>query len=76
MKTTPKVYVVHYREDDPGKCTALRMVRAGEAIIVRRPPPGTLLLDPYAATPVSQLDADIVVKRGVTVIDASWKKLN
>ncbi|AEM38029.1 protein of unknown function DUF367 [Pyrolobus fumarii 1A] len=76
MKPTPKVYVVHYREDDPGKCTALRMVRAGEAIIVRRPPPGTLLLDPYAATPVSQLDADIVVKRGVTVIDASWKKLN
>jgi len=69
------IYVIHYHEDDPRKCTALRMVRAGLAKLVKRPPRGSLLLDPYAAQPISPSDASILQERGLVVVDASWNKL-
>ncbi len=72
----PRIYVIDLREDDPSKCTAKRMVRAGMAIETRRPPRGTLLLDPYSRVPLSPVDRNIVEARGVTVVDASWRQLN
>ncbi len=71
-----RIYVIDLHEDDPSKCTAKRMVRAGVAVETRRPPRGTLLLDPYSQMPLSPLDRVILEMRGVTVVDASWRQLS
>lgn len=70
-----KVMVVYLGGDDPSKNTALRLIRAGLAHRVRRPPPGSLVLDPLAPTPVSATDSGIVASRGIVVVDASWRGL-
>ncbi len=75
MQNTVKIFVVHYREDDPRKCTALRMARAGLARLVSKPPRGSILLDPYAEQPISLDDRMTILSKGLTVVDASWNKL-
>ncbi len=70
-----RVYVVHYGHDDPAKDTALKLVRHGLAVEVRRPPRGSVVLDPYAAIPLSGGDRGLVLARGLVVIDASWRKV-
>ena len=69
-----RVYVIDYDEDDPKKCTGKKMVRMKLALLTDRPK--GLVLDPYSELPVSINDREIVMKAGVTVVDASWNKLN
>ena len=71
-----RIYVVELGEDDPRKCTARKMVEHGYACRVRRPPHGTIILDPYAEVPLSRRDSEIVEKAGITVVDASWNRLD
>lgn len=70
-----RVLVVYVGGDDPSKNTALRLIHAGLARRVRRPPPGSLVLDPLAPVPVSASDRGIVESRGIVVVDASWRRL-
>ena len=70
-----RIYVVDLEEDDPRKCTARKMVEHGFACRVRRPPRGSIVLDPYADVPLSPLDSRHVAENGVTVVDASWNRL-
>ncbi len=71
-----RIYVVDLGEDDPKKCTARKMVEYGYACIVRRPPRGSVILDPYAETPLSQQDRGALAAKGLTVVDASWNRLD
>ncbi len=70
-----RIIVVYMGGDDPSKNTALRLIHAGLARRARRPPPGSLVLDPLSPTPVSASDRGIVESRGVVVVDASWRRL-
>ncbi len=72
---TPKLYVVYLGGDNPDYNTALRLARQGLARLTRRPPPGSIVLNPYAATPVSKADRGIAARQGITVVDASWRRL-
>lgn len=70
-----KIYVVHYREDDPSKCTAMKMVRMGLAIKIppNKIPRRAIVLNPLSRTILAPEDRELAEKHGIVVIDVSWK---
>lgn len=73
-----KLYALREREDDPKKCTAARLVRAGEVTEWRgtsRPPSGMVVLDPMAEKALSREDSEAASRRGLLVLDCSWNRL-
>ena len=73
-----RVYALMHHEDDPRKCTAARLVRAGEIRVarsVKKIPPGAVVLDPEAPKALSKEDFDAVTKHGLLVVDCSWNQL-
>jgi len=72
------LFVLMEREDDPKKCTAARLVRAGEAVEWRNPsrlPRRMVVLDPQAEKAISREDLGAVIRHGLLVLDCSWKRL-
>jgi pre-rRNA-processing protein TSR3 len=66
------VFVIDYGQDDPAKCTAKKMVRMGLATEVTRKfhaPNTTMVLNPFAGTVLSPLDAGC---KSMLAIDCSW----
>lgn len=73
-----RIYALMHHEDDPRKCTAARLVRAGEIRVardVRKIPPGAVVLDPEAPKALSKEDVEAVTKHGLLVVDCSWNQL-
>jgi len=73
-----KLYVLHLRQDDPKKCTALKLARHGYVKVIysiKRVPRRAILLDPLAEKALSPEDRDRVLKWGVVAVDTSWKNL-
>lgn len=71
-----KIYVFHFGDDDPGKCSALKMVRFGIARQLKRfseVPYRLLSLDPFARDVYSPEDRDTILKRGFLISDFSWR---
>ena len=68
--------MLHLKQDDPRKNTALKMIRFGlierirDARHIRRT---CLVLNPTSTRPLSVEDHMLLVKRGLTVVDCSWK---
>jgi pre-rRNA-processing protein TSR3 len=65
-------------EDDPRKCTALKLNRFGLAKKVKRRfeiPKKAILLNPFAEKVLTPTDEDVVAKHGVVAVDCSWKKI-
>ena len=60
-----------YRQDDPKKCTAAKIVKFGLARDIRRTTGKTLVLDPFASRML--LPADRKLARSITGIDCSWR---
>lgn len=58
-------------QDDPKKCTALRLVRLGLAQRVRAPSGRTMVLDPFAGQVAAPPDRRRVAS--VTAVDCSWR---
>lgn len=58
-------------QDDPKKCTALRLVRLGLAQRVRAPSGRTMVLDPFAGQVAAPPDRRRV--SSVTAVDCSWR---
>lgn len=61
---------------DPKKCTAKHLARQGLLRVVPRLsalPKGAVLLHPHAETAFSPSDKAAVVRRGLCVLDTSWK---
>lgn len=74
-----RVYALMHRQDDPRKCTAARLLRAGEIKLARsiaKIPRGAVVLDPEAEKAVSREDLDAAIKHGVLVVDCSWNRLD
>lgn len=65
-----KVQVLMFRQDDPGKCTAAKLVRLGLARDVKKTSGKTLVLDPFSARYL--LPSDRSLASSVTAIDCSW----
>jgi pre-rRNA-processing protein TSR3 len=66
------VFVIDYGQDDPAKCTAKKMVHMGMATEVTRKfhaSNTTIVLNPFAGTVLSPLDAGC---KSVLAIDCSW----
>jgi len=74
--TKLKLYVYHMHQDDPAKCTASKLVRAGilkpiaKAHMINR---NSLVLNPSVAEILTKYDSKHI-KNGLVVIDCSWKR--
>ena len=64
------IQVLMFRQDDPQKCTAAKLVKFGLAKNVRRTKPTTLILDPFSERTILKNDRDLV--DSITGIDCSW----
>ena len=69
------LFVFHMNQDDPKKCTALKLVRLGLAkkVSLRQVPKKALLLNPMSTEIICKTDAKHL-NSGLVVIDCSWKK--
>jgi pre-rRNA-processing protein TSR3 len=64
------VQVLMFRQDDPKKCTAAKLVKFGLARPVSRTRSNTIVLDPFAKQTLLKHDAKLA--DSVTGIDCSW----
>ena len=72
-----KLYIYHLGQDDPKKCTAMKMKKFQLATIVNKLnllPYGCIVLNPYADKAFSKEDQPIVKKFGLLAVDCSWEK--
>jgi len=72
-----RIYVLHYRQDDPRKCTALKMVRFGLATLIKSPKEihrKSVVLNPFSTRVLTPQDRGIILRYGLVVIDVSWKE--
>ncbi|WP_070807809.1 DUF367 family protein [Pyrodictium occultum] len=72
----PRLYAVYMRHDNPRYNTVAKLIRLGLVEEVRRPRPGSLVLDPLSPYPVSGSDRGIVKTGGVCVVDGSWRRVS
>lgn len=72
-----KLFVYHLRQDDPKKCTALKLGRFDLVKIlhrIRQIPLSSVVLDPFSEVAFSPSDRLRVAKRGLVAVDCSWVK--
>ncbi len=62
------------KHDDPKKATGARLLRLGIALKFMRGSP--LTLNPLSLRLISPRDGEIIRKRGILAIDASWRRIN
>jgi pre-rRNA-processing protein TSR3 len=66
------VSVLMYRQDDPNKCTASKIVKFKIAKEVRKIPFNHVVLNPFAKQIVTPKDKDEF--KGICALDCSWKQ--
>jgi len=74
-----RLFVYHLGQDDPKKCTALKLARFGFVRLLHRSreiPLGSVVLDPFSDKAFSPADRDRVLNRGLVAIDCSWVKVD
>ena len=64
--------VLMYKQDDPAKCTAAKLVKFGLAESVRFIRPNTLILDPFCKIVLSTQDRTLF--KSVCAVDCSWER--
>ncbi|MDP7265863.1 MAG: DUF367 domain-containing protein, partial [Candidatus Thermoplasmatota archaeon] len=70
------LWIVDLEGDDPKKCSAKKLIRfsmARKVNSIYKFPPRTVLLHPYAKTALSPLDRPNTQKKGIGIIDCSWR---
>jgi pre-rRNA-processing protein TSR3 len=74
------VWIYHAGEDDPHKCTGLRMSRAAIPGVtthllrsIKRLPNLAVVLSPFGERALSIQDRDAIISHGLVVLDCSWK---
>ena len=65
-----QIQVLMYKQDDPRKCTAAKIVKFGLAKNIKKTTGKTLVLDPFAEKTILPEDKKLV--NSVTGIDCSW----
>ncbi|MCI4371380.1 MAG: DUF367 family protein [Thermoplasmata archaeon] len=72
-----RLIAFHARQCDPKRCTSLRLERLGLMTFVPRPsalPRGSILLSPNAERALSPEDTSRAIRRGLSLLDVSWKR--
>ncbi len=73
------LHVVHLDQDDPRKCSARRMAKAGDAILhfdIRGAPKRGFLLDPSSGKLMGPDDKKSIDRGGsIVALDCSWKRI-
>jgi pre-rRNA-processing protein TSR3 len=72
-----KLLVYHLGEDDPKKCTAVKLTRFGLATLIKKYqkiPRGAIILNPFSEKSLSKEDLTVARSRGIVAVDCSWKK--
>jgi pre-rRNA-processing protein TSR3 len=72
-----RLLAYHAGQCDPKKCTSLRLKRFGLLALVPRTsglPRGAVILTPNAEQALSPADAPRAERRGLAVVDVSWKR--
>ena len=59
-----------YKQDDPRKCTAAKLVKFGLASNVKKTSPKTILLDPFSVKTL--VPSDKKIANSITAVDCSW----
>jgi pre-rRNA-processing protein TSR3 len=70
-----RIAVYHAGQDDPRKCTTLKLKRFGLARVVphiRALPHGAVILSPFSSRAFSPADRSVITKHGLAAIDCSW----
>ena len=71
-----RLYIYHLGQDDPKKCTAIKLKKFGLANVQNRMnilPYGSISLNPFADKALSREDSEIAAKHGITALDCSWE---
>ncbi len=74
---TIRLVAYHAGQCDPKRCTSRRLERLGLMTFVPRPsalPSGVVLLTPKAERALSPADAPRAERRGLAIVDISWKR--
>ena len=74
---TIRLVAYHAGQCDPKKCTSRRLERFDLMTFVPRPsdlPGGALLLTPEAERALSPADGPRAARRGLAIVDVSWKR--
>ena len=72
-----RLFVYHLNQDDPKKCSALKLKKLGYATVeknFRRLPRGALVLSPFSKKSLSKEDLIIAENKGIIAVDCSWKQ--
>ncbi len=65
-----RIQVLMFKQDDPKKCTAAKLVKFGLAKDVKKTTNKTLILDPFAEKTLLNKDKKLI--SSITGIDCSW----
>jgi len=74
-KRSVNIVVYHAEQDDPRKCTTLKLKRFGLARVVssiRALPHDAVILNPFSEKAFSPSDRWMVMTHGLSAIDCSW----
>ena len=74
----PQLYCIHFNECDPKKCTAIKLKKFGLISFISRGNEKyreAIFLTPVALKTISNDDREIVLNKGLVVLDCSWKHL-
>jgi len=74
----PQLFCLHFNECDPKKCTALRLKKYGLINFLSRGSnknKDAIFLTPIAQKTISIEDRELVLKKGIIVLDCSWKHI-
>lgn len=69
-----KLLVYMFKQDDPKKCTAAKLVHFRMANSIHRIPRKSMVLNPYSDTVLCKSDRELTDT--ITAIDCSWEKVN
>jgi len=74
-----KLYIYHLHQDDPKKCTAIKLYKFKLVRLVKNPkliPKFSIVLNPYASKILIPLDKKLIEDNGLIAIDCSWNKIH
>ncbi|HKZ94304.1 MAG TPA: DUF367 family protein [Candidatus Bathyarchaeia archaeon] len=70
-----RISIYHAEQDDPRKCTTLKLKRFRLARVVRHIkalPRGAVILNPFSEKAFSPADRAAIIRHGLAAIDCSW----
>jgi len=71
-----KILILHLSQDDPKKCTALKMARLGKARLLKKESEVRkgVVLNPFSKKALSREDRDFALSTSLIAVDCSWEE--